>query len=90
MLALGCDHGGINLKNAIESLVNDKKEYTEAKCREAMFKESGSGISEIGYVEDIDGLTPQNLYEFYQEILSTSKIDIFLEVHIYYIRKVWF
>ncbi len=68
----------INLKNAIESLVNDKKEYTEAKCREAMFKESGSGISEIGYVEDIEGLTPQNLYEFYQEILNTSKIDIFM------------
>ncbi len=68
----------VNLRNAIESLVNDKKEYTETKCREAMFKNNGSGISEIGYVEDIDGLTPENLYEFYQEILRTSKIDIFI------------
>ncbi len=68
----------VNLRNAIESLINDKKEYTEVKCREAMFKDSGSGISEMGYVEDIDSLTPQNLYEFYQEILNTSKIDIFI------------
>lgn len=68
----------VNLRNAIQSLINDKKEYTETKCREAMFKDSGSGISEIGYTEDIDGLTPENLYEFYQNILNTSKVDIFM------------
>ena len=28
--------------------------------------------------EDIDGLTPENLYEFYQNILNTSKVDIFM------------
>lgn len=72
------DSEKINLKNAILGLVNDKKEYSEFKCREAMFGGEGYGMFEAGYVEDLDDITPQNLYEFYLDVLKTSKIDIFL------------
>lgn len=67
-----------NLKNAILGLVNDKKEYAEFKCREAMFGGEGYGMFEAGYVEDLDGITPQSLYEFYLDVLNNSKVDIFL------------
>ncbi len=67
-----------NLKNAILGLVNDKKEYSEFKCREAMFDGEGYGMFEAGYVEDLDDITPQNLYDFYIDVLENSKIDIFL------------
>ncbi len=67
-----------NLKNAILSLVNDKKEYAEVKCREAMFGKCGYGMFEAGYIEDLDDITPQSLYEFYASVLKNSKVDIFI------------
>lgn len=67
-----------NLKNAIQGLINDKREYTDVKCREAMFGAEGYGMFEAGYVEDLDAITPQNLYAFYQEVLAGAKVDIFM------------
>lgn len=67
-----------NLKNAILGVVNDKKEYAELRCREAMFGKDGYGMSELGYIEDLDEITPQNLYSFYLDILTNYKIDIFI------------
>ncbi len=72
----------VNLKNAILSLVNDKKEYAEVKCREAMFGKEGYGMFEAGYVEDLDDITPQSLYEFYKLVLATAKVDIFISGNI--------
>lgn len=67
-----------NLKNAIEGLINDKKEYTDVKCREAMFGKEGYGIFEAGYAEDLDDITPANLYEFYTDVIKNAKVDIFV------------
>lgn len=67
-----------NLKESILGLINDKKEYADAKCREAMFDGLGYGMFEAGYVEDLEKITPQNLYAFYRELLQTAKVDIFL------------
>lgn len=67
-----------NLKNAIESIINDKKEYAELKCREAMFGKDGYGMPEIGYAEDLDDITPVNLFEFYQDVINNAKVDIFI------------
>ena len=41
-----------NLKNAIEGLINDKKEYVEVKCREAMFGGEGYGMFEAGFADE--------------------------------------
>lgn len=68
----------INLKNAIESLINDKREYTEFKCREAMFMGEGYGMYEAGFTEDLPNITTQNLYDFYKELLGTAKVDVFV------------
>ncbi len=67
-----------NLRNAILGLINDKKEYADVKCREAMFGTDGYGMFEAGYAEDLESITPQNLYEFYQEVLANAKADIFV------------
>ena len=66
-----------NLKNLIEGLINDKKEYAQVKCTEAMFAGDPYGIFEYGYVEDLESIDEKNLYEFYKDILKTSVIDIF-------------
>lgn len=72
------DSEKVNLKNAILGLINDKKEYTEVKCREAMFGKDGYGMFEAGYAEDLDDITPQSLFDFYRGVLDTAKVDIFL------------
>ena len=66
-----------NLKNAIEGLINDKKEYVEVKCREAMFGGEGYGMFEAGFVEELPNITSKNLYEFYKHIINDTKVDIF-------------
>lgn len=68
----------VNLKNAVLGLVNDKRAYTEFKCREAMFDGEPYGMFEAGYIEDLDGIDEKNLYDFYKKVLSGGKIDIFI------------
>lgn len=67
----------VNLRNAIEGLINDKRDYVEYKCREAMFPDEGYGMYEAGFVEDIPYITASNLYDFYKQIISRAKVDIF-------------
>lgn len=67
----------VNLRNAIEGLINDKRDYVEYKCREAMFPDEGYGMYEAGFVEDIPNITASNLYDFYKQIISRAKVDIF-------------
>ncbi len=66
-----------NLKNFIEGLINDKKEYAQVKCNEIMFEGDPYGIFEHGYVDDLADINAKNLYEFYCDILDNSIIDIF-------------
>lgn len=68
----------VNLKNAVLGLVNDKRAYTEFKCREAMFDGEPYGMFEAGYIEDLDEIDEKNLYEFYREVLNSGKADIFI------------
>ncbi len=66
-----------NLKNFIEGIINDKKEYAQTRCNEIMFEGDPYGISEYGYVRDLDGIDEKQLYEFYRELLKNATIDIF-------------
>ena len=44
-----------------------------------MFKNERYGISDLGYLEDIDKITAKGLYEHYVKIMKTSPIDIVVE-----------
>ena len=66
-----------NLRRAIESLINDKKEYAQAKCVENMFRGDPYGIFDYGYVEDLDKINEKNLYEYYLDVINNSRADIF-------------
>nr|QGT50987.1 peptidase M16 [uncultured Firmicutes bacterium] len=66
-----------NLRNTIEGLINDKRQYAQYKCVENMFRDDAYGIFEYGYTDDLAEINETNLYEFYQELLKTAKIDLF-------------
>ena len=67
-----------NLKQIIESKIDNKRTYSLERCVEEMFKDEPYGLYKYGYVEDLDKLTPQNLYEYYKELINQCKIDIFV------------
>ena len=67
-----------NLKDNIESLINDKRAYADFRCMEKMCEGESAGINEYGYVEDLPELNCKNLYSHYKSILTVSPIDIFV------------
>lgn len=68
-----------NLREKIQSIINDKKEYAQDKCIETMCKGERYSVSEFGYEDEIDSITAKDLYEHYKNILKTSPIDIVVE-----------
>lgn len=67
-----------NLKDDIESLINDKRAYASVRCLEEMCKGEQNSIVEIGYKEDLENINEKNLYEHYKSIIFSSPIDIFI------------
>lgn len=66
-----------NLKQIIEAKIDQKDRYAYDRCTEEMFKGKPYGLYKYGYVEDLESITPESLYKYYQELISTAKIDIF-------------
>ena len=66
------------LKQIIKRKIDNKRAYSFERCIEEMFKNEPYGLYKFGYVEDLDKITPQNLYEHYQELIKKCKIDIFV------------
>ena len=67
-----------NTKSSIEGLINDKKAYAQARCNEIMFEGDPYGVSEYGYIDELEKITPQSLFEFYKLLLDTATVEIFV------------
>lgn len=67
-----------NLKQIIESKIDNKRTYSLERCIEEMFKGEPYGLYKYGYMEDLEKITPENLYEYYKELINECKIDIFV------------
>ncbi len=67
-----------NLKQIINSKIDNKRTYSIERCIEEMFKNRPYGLYRYGYIEDLDKITPENLYEYYKKLISECKIDIFV------------
>lgn len=67
-----------NIKLLIESKIDNKDQYAFNRCIEEMYKNKPYGLYKFGYVEDLDKINSENLYNYYLELIRTSKIDIFI------------
>ncbi len=65
-----------NLINKIESKVNDKRTFALNRCIEEMCKGEAFSIYQLGYVEDVEGITSKSLTDHYKSILNDSQIEI--------------
>lgn len=71
-----------NLKNIIQSRMDNKRTYAYSRCLEEMYAGKRFGIYEYGYIEDLDNINEQNLYEYYKKFLQICKVDIFISGNI--------
>lgn len=67
-----------NLKQIIESKIDNKAAYSAEKTIEAMYKGKPYGLYKYGYIEDLENMQNQDIYNRYQEIIAQGKIDIYV------------
>ena len=68
----------VKLREEIEGEINDKRGYCIKNAQRKFFKDSRNGVERLGYLEDIDGITPQALYECYKQVMADSIVEIFV------------
>ncbi len=71
-----------NLKDVIESKIDDKDGYALENCISAMYGQEGFGIYKYGYIEDIDNISIEDVSEYYKWLIENSKIDLFISGNI--------
>ncbi len=67
-----------NIRQRIEGKIDNKAKYAMDRCIEEMYKDQPFGLYRFGYLEDLDKMDGKNLYNYYQELINTCKIDIFV------------
>ncbi len=67
-----------NLRQLILSNINDKKLYASKRCTEIMCEGEAYSISSNGYIEDLEGITKEDLFDYYKNVILKSPIDIFV------------
>lgn len=67
-----------NLKQIIEGKIDNKARYALDRCIEEMYKDEPFGLYKYGYVDDLKNIDEKNLYEYYINLISKCKIDIFV------------
>ena len=67
-----------NIKRIIEGKADNKARYAFDRCIEEMYKDKPYGLYKYGYIEDLNSITAQSLYEYYKKMISECKIDIFV------------
>ena len=71
-----------NLKDVIESKIDEKDSYALDRCISAMYCDTGYGLYKYGYVEDVDSITIEEVSEYYSWLIDNSKIDIYISGNI--------
>lgn len=68
-----------------ETTRNDINLFNENPNRQAkqeldniVLKGTGGEISVVGYVDDLDKITPENLYQYYKKMIKDNIVDIFV------------
>lgn len=65
-------------KKRIESLYDDKVSYAMERCLQEMCEGTPVGIARLGYLNDIDGIRGEDLWELHRELLSQAEIHVYV------------
>lgn len=65
-----------NVKRRIEGKIDNKSKYAIERCIEEMYQNEAYGLYQYGYIEDLEKINSDTLYEYYKKLINTCKIDI--------------
>lgn len=67
-----------SLREEIESIKEDPAEYSMERTLEELGPNTSLALHTYGYVEDLDNLTEEELYQYYLYMLKSDVVDIFV------------
>ena len=67
-----------NIERIIEAKIDNKDQYATERISEIMYEGKPYGLYKYGYIEDLETITNKQVFDRYQEIIKTAKIDIFV------------
>ena len=65
-------------RKRIESIYDDKIAYAMERCMEELGKGEASGLARLGYLEDVDRLSPDELWKVQQRLLGEADIHVYM------------
>ncbi|NLC11487.1 MAG: insulinase family protein [Firmicutes bacterium] len=66
------------LEKEIKSLLNDKVNYALERCVQHMCSDEPFSVYKYGRVEDLPGIEPDYLYDYYCQLRQSNPMDIFI------------
>ena len=66
-----------NLADAIRSLINDKRDYADARLLREMCAGEPYGVPRLGDEKSLEKLQPKKLYALYSQLISTARLELF-------------
>ena len=66
------------LRDDILSYDDSPNRYSNQKLLEAMVPNTPTSYNSFGYLEVLENITPKSLYEYYESVLKSDLIDIFV------------
>ncbi|RDI47390.1 EF-P 5-aminopentanol modification-associated protein YfmF [Falsibacillus pallidus] len=67
-----------NLKQRIQSVYDDKMRYSNARLVEEMCKGEAFALHANGEKEDVDGITSEQLFQYYNKALKEDELDFYV------------
>lgn len=67
-----------NLRQIIQGKIDNKSKYAYDRCIEEMYKDEPYGLYKYGYVEDLENINADDLYNYYLDLIKNVKVDIFV------------
>lgn len=65
-------------RNDIKSIKENPKKFATLEALKTLGEESSSSYGSVGTLEDLDNVTAENLYTYYEEVLKNDYIDIYM------------
>ncbi|MEA4933143.1 MAG: insulinase family protein [Lawsonibacter sp.] len=66
-----------NLLDRIKGQINDKRAYATYRLTQLMCKEEAFGVDKLGDETHVEAITPNALWQCYQELLKTAAVEIY-------------
>lgn len=67
-----------NTIKQIHSIEEDTRKYSLVRMLENMGEKETYSLHGFGYLEDLENINEENIYEYYQEFIKSSGLDIFI------------